>query len=191
MAKITIIVGHSQRGTYCEALGEGYQRGAVGSGHDARIFNLSRLNFDPILRQGYGNVQPLETELQAVYDALRSSAHAVFIFPLWCGDMPAILKGFFERLVQPDLVRLQKEGKLRLNLGLFPKTTARIVVTMGMPALLYRFYFGAHAIKLLRRNILQFVGMHPVRTIIFGSVGSERRRDKSLRAMEALGRAGG
>lgn len=114
----------------------------------------------------------------------------MIIFPLWCGDMPAILKGFIERLVQPDLVRLQKEGQMGLNLGIFPRVSARLIVTMGMPALFYRFYFGAHAVKLLRRNILQFIGMRPVRSTIFGFIGSEKRRLRFLRDVEAMGRSG-
>ena len=77
------------------------------------MFVLSRLTFDPILKKGYEEEQPLELDLRTVYAAMKSSAHLLIIFPLWCGDMPAILKGFIERLVQPDLVQIQKSGKWR------------------------------------------------------------------------------
>lgn len=48
MAKITIIVGHSQQNTFCEALGQAYKTGAESAGNEVRIFVLSRLTFDPI-----------------------------------------------------------------------------------------------------------------------------------------------
>src|SRR5688572_11109401 len=126
MAKITIIVGHSRRATYCEVLGECYKRGAESAGHEATLFVLTRLTFDPILKEAYDRPHVLEADLQVAYDAMKASSHFVIIFPLWCGDMPAILKGFIERLIQPDLVELQKAGRIGLNLGIFPKTSARI-----------------------------------------------------------------
>ncbi|MEA2984122.1 MAG: hypothetical protein QOD94_376, partial [Alphaproteobacteria bacterium] len=154
MSKITIVVGHSQQNSYCEALGEAYKKGATSSGHSVEMFVLSRLIFDPILKKGYEEEQPFEPDLRTVYAAMKSSSHVVIIFPLWCGDMPAILKGFIERLIQPDLVRIQKSEKMTTNVGIFQNLSARVVMAMGMPALLYRLYFGAHALKLLRRNIL-------------------------------------
>ena len=48
--------------------------------------------------------------------------------------------------------------------------TARIVVTMGMPAFVYRWYFGGHSLKSLERNILRFVGIRPVRESLIGMV---------------------
>ena len=189
MAKITIIVGHSRRDTYCEFLGQCYKRGAESAGHQVSLFVLSRLSFDPILKEAYDRPQILEPDLQTAYHAMKTSNHFVIVFPLWCGDMPAILKGFIERILQPDLVALQqKAGRMGLNLRIFSKTSARIIMTMGMPALFYRLYFHAHALKLLQRNILQFIGVRPVHNSLLGMVHDERRRDKFMGHVEELGR---
>ena len=110
MANIMIVVGHAQRDTFCEALGQAYQRGAQSKGHTATLFVLSRMNFDPILRGGYRELQPLESDLEAARATLWQCDHVVIIFPLWLGDMPAILKGFFERIMQPALLEKQARG---------------------------------------------------------------------------------
>ncbi len=70
--------------------------------------------------------------------------------------------------------------------------TARLVVTMGMPAALYRLWYGAHGLRSLERNILHFIGIRPVQRSLFGSVGaaSPARREKWLRAMRRLGAKG-
>ena len=69
--------------------------------------------------------------------------------------------------------------------------SARIVVTMGMPALVYRWYFGAHSLKSLERNILGFCGIGPIRESLVGMVdGPARRRERWLTRMRALGRRG-
>lgn len=109
MAAIAIIVGHARRDTFCEALGIAYQRGAKAGGHTAELFVLSRMNFDPILHEGFSAVQTLEPDLQAVQDAIGRAAHLVLIFPLWMGTMPAILKGFLERRLRPG-TRRERHG---------------------------------------------------------------------------------
>ena len=97
MRRIMIVVGHPQKNTLCEALGKAYTSGAESAGHQARLFTLADMQFDPILREGYRREQTLEPDLQAAYDALAACDHLVLIFPLWCGDMPALMKGFIER----------------------------------------------------------------------------------------------
>jgi putative NADPH-quinone reductase len=63
---------------------------------------------------------------------------------------------------------------------------------MGMPALIYRWYFGAHSLKSLERNVLRFVGIRPIRETLIGGVeaiGDAKRRDW-LERLRALGREG-
>lgn len=190
MATITIIVGHPQRASFCEALAEAYRRGAENAGHAVRLFKLAEMRFDPILREGYRNEQLLEPDLQAAYDALAASDHWVWVFPLWCGDMPAIMKGFIERILQPDLIRRQGTDNA-MNWRIFENKSARIVMTMAMPVTIYRFWYGPHALKLLKRNILNFIGVKPVRDTLIGMIAdsSSAQRDGWLKQAESLGRS--
>lgn len=188
MARIAIIVGNPLHDSYSEALGKAYQRGAESGGHEAQLFMLGRMNFDAILREGYRREQPLEPDLVAARQAFIACDHVVFVFPLWCGDMPALMKGFLERVLQPDLLTMQKSGG-KASWKVFSNKSARVIMTMGMPGWFYRWYFGAHALKLLRRNILQFVGIKPVRSTIYGMIEavSDDKRKQWLREVEALG----
>lgn len=188
MAKIAIVVGNPQRDSYCEALGNAYLRGAESAGHVAKLFVLARMNFDAILREGYRRPQVLEPDLAAAREAFLACDHVVFVFPLWCGDMPAIMKGFIERVLQPDLLKIQESGG-KASWKIFKGKSARVIMTMGMPGVIYRWFYGAHALKLLKRNILHFTGIRPVRSTIYGmieAVGDETRK-QWLREVEALG----
>jgi len=189
MSKIMIVVGHPQRTTFCEALGRAYAQGAMSAGHDAKLFVLSEMNFDAILHDGYRKAQPLEPDLRAAYETLAICDHLVLIFPLWCGDMPAMLKGFIERILQPDLIALEKTENA-MNWHIFANKTARIVMTMGMPVSIYRWWYGGHALKLLTRNILHFIGIKPVRQTLYGMLGTSKpeTRERWLREVEALGK---
>jgi putative NADPH-quinone reductase len=188
MAKIAIVVGNSVPDSYCEALGEAYARGAAAGGHEGKLFVLAKMNFDAILHEGYRREQPLEPDLVAAREAIHAADHLVFVFPLWCGDMPAILKGFIERVLQPDLLAVHAgKGDWKVLKG----KSARVIMTMGMPGWFYRLWFGAHALKLFRRNILHFTGVKPVRASIHGMIEgvSDGTRREWLRETEALGHA--
>ena len=173
MSRVAIIVGHARTGTFCEALGVAYRDGAAAAGHDAQLFVTSRMTFDLILRDGFERVQPLEPDLAAAHKSFFAADHILIIFPLWLGTLPAILKAFLERVLQPALVEPAKLGRFTTPLA---GKSARVIITMGMPAFVYRWWFGAHALKMLKRNILGFVGIAPVRATIFGSIRSADRR---------------
>lgn len=188
MSKIVVIVGHARTATYCEALGERYAKGAEEGGHQVRLFLTSKMKFDPILHEGFTQVQPLEQDLKEAHDAILAADHLVLIFPLWLGTLPAILKGFLERVMQPDLVESSKQHRFT---KLLKGKSARIIVTMGMPRFVYRWWFKEYALKMLRRNILGFLGVARVRSIIFGNVdrAGMRRRQRWLKNVEQLGRS--
>jgi NAD(P)H dehydrogenase (quinone) len=190
MAKIVVIVGHSKAGSFCQALGDAYVRGALAGGHEAEHFETATLAFDPILREGYERAQPLEPDLERARAAMLAADHLVIIFPLWLGTMPAILKGFLERVLQPDLVEGAKQKQFP---KLFKGKSAHVIVTMGMPGFVYRWWYGAHALKVLKRNILSFLGAGPVRSTVHGyveGVGVEGRQ-RWLDEAEAMGRDAG
>ena len=186
MARIAIVVGHALTGTYCEALAEAYRRGAVEAGHQTALVNTATMIFDPVLRGGYRALQPLEPDLLAARNAIVSADHLVFIFPLWLGTLPAIFKGFLERVIQPDIFDAAKSGHFVTP---WKGKSVRIVMTMGMPGFIYRWYYGGHALKMLSRNILAFLGAGPIRSTIHGSIESvsSERRARWLCDMEALG----
>ena len=97
------------------------------------------------------------------------ATHLVFFFPLWLGDMPAMLKGFLEQVARPGFA-FKSEGANPFGQKALSGRSARVVVTMGMPALLYRWYFRAHSVKSLERNVLGFVGMSPIHETLVGTV---------------------
>ena len=188
MARIAIIVGHVKSPSFCDALAESYRNGAIAAGHTVDVFTTARMTFDPILHEGFARLQPLEPDLVPAHEAIMASDHLVIVFPLWLGDMPAILKGFLERVLQPDVLPGAQAGSFATPLQ---GKSARIIVTMGMPALVYRWWFRPHAVEILKRNILGFVGVHPVRSTVIGSVETigDAGRKRWLTQVEELGRS--
>ena len=191
--RILLIQGHPDRSQdhLCHALAHAYAEGAAVSGHEIRTTTVALLDF-PLLRSQHdweeGAVPPALAQAQS---DIQWAQHMVMFFPLWLGDMPALFKGFLEQVARPGFAFAGKRLDIRGPRPLAGRS-ARVVVTMGMPALVYRLYFRAHSIKSLKRNILRFVGIKPVSETLIGMVGA---RDTSklgslVVKMEALGREG-
>lgn len=189
---VLVIVGHPdpEPKRLCRALADSYAEGARSAGHDVRTIDIALLDF-PVLRtmEEFGN-QSLPATLDAASAAIRAADHIVLVFPLWLGTMPALLKAFLEQVMRPGVAFAYPEkGKPGFAQTLLKGKSARIVVTMGMPAPFYRFWYLGHGIAGLRRNILNFVGISPVRETLLGMVegASERRRRNWLKTMRELG----
>jgi len=169
--KILILQGHpdaSQR-HFGHALAESYAGAARAAGHAVETIEVARLAF-PLLRSMAewkdGVVPPA---LAPAQEAILRADHLVLFFPLWLGDMPALLKGFLEQVARPGFAFHADGGNPFAHKALKGRS-ARVVVTMGMPALVYRFYFRAHSVRSLERNILGFVGIAPVRETLVGLI---------------------
>jgi putative NADPH-quinone reductase len=122
-----------------------------------------------------------------VQQAIARADHLVFFFPLWLGGMPALLKGLLEQVARPGFATEKAPGPAGFR-KLLTGRSARLVVTMGMPALIYRLFFLAHGIKQMERSILRFVGIAPVRESLIGNVqGSATARTRWLARMDRLG----
>lgn len=186
--RITIIDGHPDpdRARFIHALSDSYAAGAEAAGHDVRRIDVAALRFALLGSRSVWEKGPVPDDIAAAQDAISWAEHLVILYPLWLGDVPALLKGFFEQALRPGFAFRPREGGLPLK-GLKGRT-AHIVVTMGMPAIFYRFYFGAHSLKSLERNILRFVGIKPVARSIIGNVeGDAPHRAKWLRTMSESG----
>jgi len=190
--RIVVIQGHpdSSERHLCHALADAYTEGANQGGHEVRHVAVAELDF-PLLRSAKAwkdtGVIP---DIQNAQHTVAWADHLVILYPLWLGTMPAILKAFMEQLFRPGFAFSREESSGAMGRKLLTGKSARIIVTMGMPALFYRWFFRAHSLKSLERNILKFVGIRPVRTTLFGLVEgvSAGRRERWLSRARTLGK---
>ncbi len=191
--KIAIIQGHPDAAPvrFCRALGAAYAESAVAAGHVVDPIDVATLDFPLLGSSEEFEHGRLPDTLKDAQDAIGRADHLVFIYPLWLGSMPALLKAFLEQVMRPGFAVGSADAGQRSG-GLLKGKSARIVVTMGMPALVYRWYFGAHSLKSLERNILRFAGIGPIRESLIGTIGAkdETARKRWIERMRAFGRKG-
>lgn len=188
--RIVIVQGHPDAAEQhlCHALAEQYAAGAREAGHAVATIPVAELEF-PLLRskQEWDQTAP-PPDIQEAQEQIRLADHLLIVYPLWLGTMPALLKAFLEQALRPRFaMSFDERGRWQKHLT---GKSARVVITMGMPAAAYRWFFRAHSLKSLERNILRFVGIRPVHATLVGMVENlgEGKRTKILAAMRALGR---
>ena len=186
--KILVFLGHPQSKSYCAALAQAYTDGARAAGAEVRQVNLAELAFNPV---GSGShAQPLELEpaLRQVQTDIQWAEHLVFVYPILWGTIPALLKGFIERVFTPGFaMNFRKDSPLWDKL--LKGRSARLIVTLNTPPLLYRLLFRRAGHITMKRSILEFCGITPVRITDIGPMknASADRREKWIRQVHALG----
>ncbi|MNJ98600.1 hypothetical protein D3C87_163670 [compost metagenome] len=169
MKKILVINGHPNKGALSGALSENYARGAKESGHEVRLTHLSDLSFDPILRKGYAEIQPLEPDLLRAQEDILWAEHIVVVFPIWWSAVPALLKGFFDRTLLPGFAFKYHKGNPFWD-KLLQGRTGRIIFTTDAPWAWNWLINRDPVIHMMKTGVLKFCGITPVGVTQFDRV---------------------
>ena len=188
MKKILVINGNPDKDSMCAKFAESYKNGAESSGADCKLVNLIDLQFDLILHFGYRKRTELEPDLVQVQKDILEANHLVFVYPTWWSTYPALLKGFIDRVFLPKFAFKYRENSLLWDKLLTGKS-ARLIVTMDTPKWYYWLVYKSPGHNSLKKGILEFCGIKPVKISAFGPVktSDESKRQQWMKKVEALG----
>jgi NAD(P)H dehydrogenase (quinone) len=186
--KILVILGQPQRQSYGGALMQAYAEGARASGAEVKELYLGDLQFNPVGTTGLASRDELEPDLVNAQEAIKWADHLVFVYPIWWGTIPALLKGFFERVFLPGFAVNFRENSPLWD-KLLTGRSARLIVTLNTPSFYYRWVFGRPGHNTMKKTILQFCGIKPVRITEVGPMRSstDAKRKQWLEQVRALG----
>lgn len=189
--KILVIDGHPDpdRARLCHTLADAYLEGAIQAGKETRLITIADTPVE-LLRTARDFALPASDERTKSAQAdLIWADHVVLIFPLWLGGAPALLHAFLERVACGGFFAETSGPGIRSK---FKGKSARLIVTMGMPAMIYRLIFRAHGVKNITQGVLGFAGFAPIRTTLFGAIESVSAKERGARIARvgALGREG-
>ncbi len=189
---IVLVIGHPDPAPqrYLRVLANAYADGAREGGYSVRIIDVATLDFPLLRTQMEWKTKPVPESLRDAQRDLMWADHLVIFYPLWLGDVPALFKAFLEQVLRPAETVL--DGASPFTKKPLADKSARVVVTMGMPAWVYCWIFGAHSLKNLSRNVLRFVGVGPIRHTLIGMIEAKdpAKRAKWLKRIRLLGRTG-
>jgi NAD(P)H dehydrogenase (quinone) len=189
---ILIINGHPDPESYNAALVDAYAKGAASTSASVEVLHLRDLEFSTNLTFGYRQRTELEPDLLAAWEQIKAANHLVWFFPVWWGSVPAQMKGFLDRLFLPGFVFQKREGSLWWDKLLVGKS-ARVVSTLDQPAWFYRWFNGRPTYHMMKKMVLKFCGVKPVKVTHIGPIrlSKDSYRAKWLQRVEKMGQRDG
>lgn len=185
---VLVVLGHPSSSSLSAALARAYADGAREAGHAVRVLHLGDLVFDPVLHGSNPHHQALEPDLLAAQEDLRWAQHVAWVFPVWWGGVPAVLKGFLDRAFTSGYAYKFQPGA-SFPTPLLAGRTADLLVPLDTPPWYYRWVYRMPAIHQMRKTTLEFCGIRTRRTRFFGPVihSSAEQRMAWLEQAKALG----
>jgi NAD(P)H dehydrogenase (quinone) len=161
MSKIALILGHPDARSFCASLAQTYAQAALAHGHELQWIKLHEMDFDPTLHHGYRQIQALEPSLLQAQQTLAWADRWVIVYPIWWGGMPALLKGFFDRVLLPGFAFKYRSGSALWD-KLMRGKSAQLIVTQDTPPWYFRWVYGRPGHLQMKRTILGFCGVAPI-----------------------------
>ncbi|MFS1514762.1 NAD(P)H-dependent oxidoreductase [Chengkuizengella sp. SCS-71B] len=188
MKKVLIINGNPNEDSFGTALASAYKTGASKKGAEVKKLRVADLIFDPIYKGYTYDRKDLEDDLMKAQELITWADHLVFIYPNWWGTMPALLKGFIDRVFLPGFAFKYKENSAMVD-QLLTEKTARLIVTMDSPKWYYTLFQGKPGHNSMKKSILNFCGIKPVKITSVDQVrkSTVKRKRKWLSKIEKLG----
>tara|TARA_R110002124_G_scaffold26708_2_gene95936 strand:- start:25 stop:615 length:591 start_codon:yes stop_codon:yes gene_type:complete len=149
--KVVIVFNHPYEGSFCNAILQSVTNGLRKGNHLIDLIHLDKDNFNPVMTaedlKGFRDKKPIDPKVIEYSTRIKNADHLVFIFPIWWELMPALTKGFVDKVIFPgiayDYANVSNTRMKPLWTNLIGVT---MITTMNTPNFLYRLLFG-NAIK--------------------------------------------
>ena len=176
MKKILVINGHPGTKSLSLELSKSYVAGAKKGGASVKELHIKDLTFDPILHEGYKQIQALEPDLEQAQELIKWADHLVIFTPVWWNNVPSLLKGFVDRAFLPGFA-FKFISKLKREKHLKGKT-ARLVITSGAPCFIYKLIMRSPVEAVFGRGVLRFCGIKMKPSVIVGNAEKMKENKK-------------
>lgn len=189
MKKILIINGHPDKESFNFGISNAYKKGAKESGAEVKEIIIRELNFNPNLEFGYRKRMELEPDLIDAQEKIKWSEHIVIVYPVWWGGFPAMMKGFFDRAFLAPFSYKKRENSVWWDKMLTGRS-ARVICTLDQPGWTYWLMFGRPSHNAIKKSILNFTGINPVKITSIGPLKDSKKewRNEWISKVEKMGR---
>ena len=179
---VLIIYAHPNHESFNGAIFHQVKKGLEDSGKKAKLIDLYKEGFDPVLKFDSCNKRRdlnKDSEMKKYRNLITQADHVIFIYPIWWYGPPAILKGFIDRVFAKEFA-YSYDGNIPK--GLLKDKTAWVVYTMDSPKWYVTFFrFNIEWIN-IKNAVLKFCGFGKVERLMFSGLkgSSQQKRKKWL-----------
>lgn len=188
---IVIVFNHPWEGSFCNALLEATSAGLRRAGHHVDLIHLDRDGFNPVMTaadlKAFRAKSPADPAVRAYAERLARAEHLIFIFPIWWELMPALTKGFIDRVFFPGAAYDYTNAANTRMRPLWARLRGvTVITTMNTPGWLYGALFGNAIKKALIFGTFFKAGYRNLKWLSFNEVKAvpREKRARWLRDVE-------
>jgi NAD(P)H dehydrogenase (quinone) len=174
--RVMVIITHPNDQSFNHALLAATLRGLEAGGHTTDVLDLYKEDFDPVMTleelAGYSEGKILDPKVSEYQARIDQAEHLLFIFPVWWEVMPALLKGWLDKVFLPGWA-FEGEGDTLAPL-LKHITGATAITTMEAPAITFNSVENA-----LLKGVMGFCGVPRTSYINFLFVSHTRPEQRA------------
>ncbi|MCU4158093.1 NAD(P)H-dependent oxidoreductase [Carboxylicivirga sp. A043] len=183
--KILIVFNHPYEGSYCNAILNSVARGLEKENHQIDIINLDKDRFNPVMSsqdlKAFRDKQPIDPKVIEYQYRLETVDHVLFIFPIWWELMPALMKGFIDKVIFPGVAYdYINESNTKMKPLLTNIKGVTVITTMNTPRILYRLVFGNAIQKSFMRGTFWKLGYKNRKWISFNMVKQVSAKKRTM-----------
>lgn len=188
--RTAIVFNHPNEGSYCNAILNAVTTGLQKANHEIYLMHLDNDGFNPVMSKAdlkaFVNHKPIDAQVTDYNNRLKKADHLIFIFPIWWDLMPAMTKGFIDRVLSPGVVYDHHPRGFGLVPLLKKLKSVTIITTMNKPKIMYSLLIGNLIRKAILRSVFKTMGYKNLNWISFTSVKSvsQKKRAKWLTNLE-------
>lgn len=174
--------------SYSAALLAATIRGLRSSGHRIDLIDLHKDGFNPVMSASdlasWRTKEVIDPLIADYQQRLLEADHLIFIFPIWWEGMPAMMKGFLDKVFAKGIVYSEpKPG--RLFKCLLPRLKgASLLTVMATPTYIYRWLFGNPITKMMFRGTFRKMGINSLKWYNYSGMEKRTLEQRQLYLME-------
>ena len=182
--KLYVLLAHPDKDSFNGHLADAYCEGARAKGHEVRIQRLGEMSFDPILWKAHKVIQPLEPDLVEAQQNISWCERWVIVYPIWWGSIPALFKGFVDRVLYEGFAYRYHEKDPFWD-KLLKGRSAHLITTCDAPSIWVWWQYRNSDLNTVKRATLGFCGIAPVKVTRLDRVkySDAKKREKWVRAL--------
>lgn len=183
-----LIFAHPWSGSFNTAVLKAVEAGLCSTDNSFEVIDLYRENFNPVLSEKelalYDKGKTLDPKVREYQKKIDNADHLFFIFPIWWEVMPAMLKGFIDKVILPGWgFDISKSGMFH---GKFKGKSATVITTMNVPGPIYNILFKAPIKHGFISGVLKMCGIKKIKWFELSRVdtATDKKRRKWLDSIE-------
>lgn len=175
---ILIVYSNHHQGNFNEELLLHLQQDSAFSGNELVVRDLYAMDFDPVLRSkdlARFSAGQIPDDIGQEQEYIRWADLVLFVFPVWWGGMPAIMKGYIDKVFAWGFAYGSENGRI---MPLLTGKKAMIVSTQGQSQEDYEQGMFQAMTTLYRQGIFDFCGIEMLDPVFVASVHSLSQAQK-------------